>query len=54
MYIYNSILFVFYIIIAVILTIFIVWNTFRTKKLTEKIVGAIALIMFIMRILMIR
>ena len=54
MYIYYKILFVFYLIIAVTITGFIGWNVFKSKKLSDKIVGAITLIMFALRILMIK
>lgn len=54
MNIYNSVLYVFYLIFTIIITVFIVINIFRTKKLSDKIIGAIALLMFLLRILMIR
>lgn len=54
MYIYSKFLFVFYLIFTIIITIFVIWNVLRSKKLSDKIIGAIALIMFIIRILMIR
>ena len=54
MRIYSNVLFVFYLIFSIIIAIFILWNVFRSKKITDKVIGAIALIMFIIRILMIR
>ena len=54
MYVYGKVLFVFYLIMAIVIAGFIVWNTFKSKKLTDKIIGAITLIMFALRILMIK
>jgi len=54
MRIYYNVLFVFYLVFTIIIAIFIALNIFKTKKLTEKIIGAIALMMFLIRILMIR
>ena len=54
MRIYYGILFVFYLIFTILIALFIAWNIFKSKKITEKIIGAIALLMFLIRILMIR
>lgn len=54
MFIFNKILFVFYLVMAVLIAGFIVWNTYKSKKITEKVIGAITLIMFALRILMIK
>ena len=54
MRIYYGVLFVFYLIFTILIALFIAWNIFKTKKITEKIIGAIALLMFLIRILMIR
>lgn len=54
MNVFYSILTVVYVIFLVIVCAFIAWNTVRTKRLTEKIVGAIALIMFLLRIFFIK
>lgn len=54
MRIYYGILFVFYLIFTILIALFIAWNIFKTKKIIEKIIGAIALLMFLIRILMIR
>lgn len=54
MNVYNSFLFYFYLVFTIIIGVFIVINIIKTKKITEKIIGAIALMMFLIRILMIR
>ena len=54
MYIFYKNLFVFYLIVAVAIAGFIGWNTYKSRKITDKIVGAITLIMFALRILMIK
>ena len=54
MYIYYKVLFVFYLVMAITIAGFIGWNTFKSKKITDKIIGAITLIMFALRILMIK
>lgn len=54
MFAYLTVLEVFYIIIAVIVTGFIVYNMFTRKKITDKIIGAIAVIMFVLRIFLIK
>ena len=54
MYIYLTILLVFYVIIAAVVAAFVVWNLFRAKKITDKLICAIVLIMFILRIFLIK
>lgn len=54
MNILYAILTVLYEIFLVVICGFIVWNVFRTRKMTEKVIGALALIMFILRILFIK
>lgn len=54
MQVYLSILTVLYVIIAVIVAFFVGWNAFKTNKITDKIICAIVLIMFILRIFMIK
>ena len=54
MRIYYGFLFVFYLIFTIIIAFFIAWNIFKTKKITNVIIGSIALMMFLIRILMIR
>lgn len=54
MYIYEKFLFVFYMILIIAIAFFIVINIIKSKRLTPKIIGSIALIMFILRIFMIR
>ena len=54
MMVYLTILEVFYIIIAVIITAFIVYNIITRKSITNKVIGSIAIIMFILRILLIK
>lgn len=54
MNIYAKVLWVIYLVIAVVISLFIVWNVVKSKKLTDKVIGAVALIMFVLRILMIK
>ncbi len=54
MNIYYAILRVFYLALAVTIAGFIGWNTYKTKKITDKVIGAVTLIMFALRILMIK
>jgi len=54
MYIFYKILLGFYFVVALLIAGFIGWNTFKSKKITDKVVGAITLIMFALRILMIK
>lgn len=51
---YYTILTVFYYIFAVVIAIFIAWNFYKDRKISNKIIGAIALLMFLYRIFMIR
>lgn len=52
--VFNTILTVIYIIFLVITAIFVVINMFRSKKIYDKIIGAIILIVLILRILLIK
>lgn len=54
MNIYAKVLWVIYLVMIVVIGLFIVWNVFKSKKLTDKFIGAVALIMFVLRILMIK
>ena len=54
MQVYYTILQVVYIAFAVVIAALIGWNVFKSKKITGKVIGAIALIMFILRILLIK
>ena len=54
MSVYYSILTVIYLAIVAIVSIFIVWNVIKTKKVTDKVIGAIALVMFVLRLLLIK
>ena len=54
MQVYYTILLVVYIAFAVVIAALIGWNVFKSKKVTDKVIGAIALIMFILRILLIK
>ena len=54
MQVYYTILQVVYIAFAVVIAALIGWNVFKSKKITDKVIGAIALIMFILRILLIK
>ncbi len=54
MYVYSGILLGVYLIIAVVITFFVVLNVFKSKKLSNKIIGAVALIMLVLRILLLK
>lgn len=54
MHIYLNILLALYLAIAVVIAIFIVWNVIKTKRISDKLVGVIVLIMFVLRILMLK
>jgi len=54
MQVYYTILLVFYLVITAVISVFIVWNMIKTKKLTDKIIGAFALVMFVLRLLLIK
>lgn len=54
MAVYYSVLTVLYTVILVILSLFILWDLFRTRKVTYKIYGALALIMFVLRFFFIK
>lgn len=54
MKLYYDILTVLYLVIAVVVACFVVWNMFKSKKLTEKIIGAITIVMFVLRIFLIK
>lgn len=50
----NTVLLIIYLLIAAFVTAMIVWILFTSKKWTDKIIGAIALIMLILRLLLIK
>ena len=54
MHIYLNILLALYLVIAVVITVFVVWNVIRTKRISDKVIGVIVLIMFVLRILMLK
>ncbi len=54
MKIYYDLLTVLYLVIAVVISGFVVWNMFKSKKLTDKIIGGITLVMFVLRIFLIK
>lgn len=49
-----SILTVIYTIFLIVICGFILWNVFKTKRITEKVVGLIAVLMFALRIFFIK
>ncbi len=51
---YNNILTVIYLVFVAIITVCVVWNTFKTKKITDKVVGAVALVMLLLRLFLIK
>ncbi|MBR2933868.1 MAG: hypothetical protein IKC33_06110 [Clostridia bacterium] len=53
MHFYN-VLTVLYVAFIVIIAGFIVVNLFRSKKVTDKIIGCFALVMFLLRIFFIK
>ncbi len=54
MHIYLNILLALYLVIAVVIAVFVVWNVIRTKRISDKVIGVIVLIMFVLRILMLK
>ncbi len=54
MMIYNGILTVVYLIFVAIISVCVVWNMFRTKKITDKIIGGVAIIMLLLRLFLIK
>ena len=54
MAVYYTILTVIYLALVAILSVFIVWNVFKTRKITDKVIGSIALIMFVLRLFLIK
>ena len=51
---YYDILNVLYLIFVAVICVFIVWNVIKTRKVTDKVIGAIALIMFVLRLFLIK
>ncbi len=51
---YYAILNVLYLIFVAVICVFVVWNVIRTKKVTDKIIGSLALIMFVLRLFLIK
>ncbi|MBQ3165770.1 MAG: hypothetical protein IJC80_03535 [Clostridia bacterium] len=51
---FYNVLTVLYLAIIVIVAVFIVVNLFKSKKVTDKIIGALALGMFLLRIFFIK
>ena len=52
--VFNTILTVIYIIFLVCISLFVIIHMFRTKKIYEKIIGAIFLIALLLRIFLIK
>jgi hypothetical protein len=50
----NDLLTVLYLIVVAVILVMIGWNMFQSKKLTDKIIGAIAIVMFVLRLLLIK
>lgn len=50
----STVLTIIYLLFVFIITIMVVWNMFESKKLAEKITGAIILILLTLRLLLIR
>lgn len=51
---FYGILTVLYLIIIAFIGIFIIWHLFETKKITEKIIGALMLILILLRLFLIK
>lgn len=51
---YYLILEILYFLFIIPITGFIIWNFIKTKKITDKVIGAFAILMFILRIFLIR
>lgn len=49
-----TILTIIYLIFVAIILVMVVWNMFHTKSISEKIVGAVMLIILILRLLLIK
>ncbi len=54
MQVYYIILEIFYYLFTIAIIGFIGWNVFKDRKITDKVIGGLALLMFVMRIFMIR
>ncbi len=54
MHVYLIILEVLYLIITIIIAGFVVWNIFNTKKLSNVFIGAVVLVMLLLRIFLIK
>ncbi|MCM1043192.1 MAG: hypothetical protein NC350_03160 [Corallococcus sp.] len=52
--IYNTILTVIYLIFVAVIAVCVAVGTYRNRKVTDKIVGAIALIMLLLRLFLIK
>lgn len=52
--VYYSVLSAIYMVILVVFALFTLWNLFKTRKPANKIYGALALIMFVLRFLLIK
>ena len=52
--VFNTILTVIYIAFLVLVALFVIINMFRTKKIYEKIIAAIILIVLLLRIFLIK
>lgn len=50
----NIVLTILYLLIVLFILAMIIWIMFSSKKLMDKIIGAIAIIMLILRLLMIK
>ena len=52
--IFSTILTVVYLVIVAIIGVFVVWHAFETKNIYEKIIGAIMLVLLVLRLLLIK
>ncbi|MDD4212455.1 MAG: hypothetical protein PHY42_03535 [Bacilli bacterium] len=50
----NTILLVLYLAILAFVCAMVIWIMFTSKKLTDKIIGAIAIILFLLRLLLVK
>ena len=45
---------IIYLILIAVIGAFIVWNSFETKNIYEKIIGAVMLVLIVLRLLLIK
>ena len=51
---FSTVLTIVYLVIVAIIGIFVVWHSFETKNIYEKIIGAVMLVLIVLRLLLIK